>query len=188
MYVAGTASALAATAIKPSSPCRGRCLLEEDGMVEIDSPANEWNTTSLLDIPLANLTNFVQVVNSTSISTSNLSKNNDSLPFRFPPDFPLPKTLQASPILNCPCNCTYVSAACCISRIVWEEPSKQILMEPPPSDASVCCNARSGKWEPKSQGCGASNEGLTGFISLGSVKENNRTAPHGKVKGSQPKL
>ena len=23
--------------------------------------------------------------------------------------------------LNCPCNCTYVSAACCLSKTVWED-------------------------------------------------------------------
>ena len=150
MYVAGTAIALATAAIKPNSPCRGRCLLEEDGMVEIEAPANQSNKTNPIQVPIANLTDFFNATNSTTSASSSepsISSGKNSLPPGLLPGLPpLESPLQASPILTCPCNCTYVSAACCLSRTVWEERSNQIQMQPLLANASVRCNTGSGKW------------------------------------------
>ena len=188
MYVAGTAIALAAAAIHPSKVCRGRCLLEEDGTVEIDQPDNQTNTTSSVDIPLTNLTKF-------SISGSSLSSAENTFPSSLnrsdtnssgnPPDFTLHTTSsQNSPTLICPCNCTYVSASCCLSRIVWEEPPKQVQMQPPPANATVVCDTGSGQWVPKPTSSGERKEENSGFIGIGSVKWNSSPANPVKI----PKL
>lgn len=57
-----------------------------------------------------------------------------------------------SSLLNCPCNCTYVSAACCLSNTVWDDPSFRIQMAPLPANAVVTCDTNSGKWVPKLKG------------------------------------
>ena len=180
MHVAGTAIALAAAALRPSKVCRGRCLLEEDGTVEIDQTANLTNSTTSIDIPVANLT---QIFNATGPSSSAISNNtlpldsDDSHRFENLPDSPLPSSsLQTSPILICPCNCTYVSASCCLSPIVWEDPSEQIQMKPPPANASVECDIGSGKWVPKPSASSSPTENEGGFIGMGSVKWNSSAA------------
>ena len=80
--------------------------------------------------------------------------------------------------LDCPCNCTYVSASCCLSDngIVFEDPSYQIPMDPLPANAPVCCNDRTGHWIWKSSGqCSEAvvNGSANGFVGLGSRPWNN---------------
>ena len=190
-YVSGAAMALAGAAIKPSKACRGRCLSGGEGTGEVVSRVNESNATPSVNKPVTNMTGLLPLINSsdaTLADNTHLSSGNRPLPSRLPPGFRLPNsTLQVPPILNCPCNCTYVSAACCFSRTVWEDPSKQIQMDPPPANASVCCDVGSGKWEPKSIGCGKSNKEL-GIVSLGSMEISNTTHPPNKVLGVQPKV
>ena len=179
MYIAGTAIALASAAIQPNGYCRGRCLLEEDGTVEIDQSANQTNTTNPIDIPLANLTEFLNISSplSSAVKNSLALGKGDSDPSGIVPSVPLPNTpTQTSPILTCPCNCTYVSASCCFSRIVWEEPSKQIHMEPPPANSSVVCDPGSGLWVPKPTASSTSTADKHSFIGLGSVKWNSSAA------------
>ena len=150
MYVAGSAIALASAAIKPNRPCRGRCLLEEDGNIEIDGSDPNSNRTNPIDIPLANLTAYLDVVNSSDLTLGgqrSTLNNSTRLTPGPPKGLPAPQSpTQTSPILTCPCNCTYVSAACCISRTVWEDPSMQIKMQPLPANASASCDAASGLW------------------------------------------
>ena len=255
MYVAGAASAIAAAAISPNG-CRGRCLLQEDGTLDISRPLNASNATVLsfdVSSDFANVTepstspwvssaagssetvsNRTVLGNTSDPTSANVndptSAANSSTPDMFngfpsgpddsgmgadsttaPPsnststpeidgiptisndtDSPqygnnsdsLPDYVvfndttpdQSSPILYCPCNCTYVSAACCLSHIVYEDPSMQILMDPPPANSSVCCDPNSGLWLPKPSGeCSrlASDVSATGFIGLGNVKWNN---------------
>lgn len=59
-----------------------------------------------------------------------------------------------SSFLNCPCNCTYVSSACCLSDLVWEDPSFQIVMASPPANATVSCDEGSGEWVSKTKTAG----------------------------------
>ena len=49
---------------------------------------------------------------------------------------------------TCPCNCTYISRACCLSqtKIVWEDPSEKINTVLQAPNATVCCDATTGKW------------------------------------------
>ena len=82
-----------------------------------------------------------------------------------------------SPTFYCPCNCTYVSAACCLSysHIVHEDASRyQIPMDPLPEDSPVCCDPNSGLWLPKPsiecERLAAANVSADGFVGLGSVK------------------
>ena len=215
-YITGAAGMMAAAAISPNK-CRGRCLLEEDGTLNIDSLTNGSDATAsydasnifanLTDALVANLTGNILGNSSSLLSPSN--ETNSPVPFNASGlalgDFPLPSSGndsfgnlssvvdsvtndtapivlpeqailndldQPAPILNCPCNCTYVSAACCLSRFVWEDPSMQIKMDPLPANSSVCCDSNTGRWEPKSSGCGssASNDSTGGFIGLGNVK------------------
>ena len=107
----------------------------------------------------------------------NVPYTNASTP---PPEYAIfnDTTPDQSAPLNCPCNCTYVSAACCLSGsgIVYEDPSMQIHMDPLPANATVCCNERTGHWLWRSSG-GCSSAVLNGtasdFINIGNVKWNN---------------
>ena len=94
-----------------------------------------------------------------------------------------------APLLYCPCNCTYTSAACCLSQtgIVWEDPSKQIVMAPMPNNATVCCDSNNGRWVLKSTtGCPPSTKSSSngsdirddGFQSLGTVRWNASVVPY----------
>ena len=255
MYVAGAAAAVAAAAISPNG-CRGRCLLQEDGTIDIGRPTNASNATVLsFDVtnefanttwgpsvawnsatgtigpePLAPVSNS-STPEFTSTPTSSYS---DGTPIatnvsgtrvdeQFPsgPEDPgfsgngsalsngtsnpeingIPTisndtgdpqygdtsdsstdyvvfnddgSLNDPPILYCPCNCTYVSAACCLSPIVYEDPSLQIPMDPLPANSSVCCDPNSGLFLPKPSGeCERLASNFTdGFIGLGNVRWN----------------
>ena len=74
--------------------------------------------------------------------------------------------------LTCPCNCTYVSAACCLSDsgIVYEPASMQIPIAPIPADEPICCDSRSGQylWRSSGECDGAVVNGTSkGFVELG---------------------
>ena len=53
-----------------------------------------------------------------------------------------------APELTCPCNCTYVSHACCLSqtRIVWEDPAEKVDTTVQAPNGTVCCDASTGDW------------------------------------------
>ena len=178
MYVAAAAVSLVSAAVKPSGPCHGRCLLEENGAIEI--PANLSNTTTSLDGPSANLTDPSQPISSSDVvpvdSGTPSDSNNNSSAFGYSP----------SPILNCPCNCTYVSAACCLSRTVWEDASQQIQMDPLPANATISCDSGTGKWVNKTSESTPSKIDPVGFIGLGSVQWTANTVPSDKGEGTQP--
>lgn len=178
MYVAGAATAILAARRKPGGPCRGRCLLEQDGTLEVNFPAykNESRTSWVgshtmsrgptLGVISSNSTPLPSTVSSINLSTS---------PSNFP-YHPLSKHstphakfhVHQAAIVFCPCNCTYVSAACCLSRMVWEDPTQQVQMLPHADEASLCCDLSSGKWQAKSGGCPSSNKDFGGFEDLGS--------------------
>ena len=50
--------------------------------------------------------------------------------------------------MTCPCNCTYVSEACCLSTtgVVFEDVSKKINTTLQAPNGSVCCDHQTGKW------------------------------------------
>ncbi|KAI4140938.1 MAG: hypothetical protein L6R39_005586 [Caloplaca ligustica] len=58
----------------------------------------------------------------------------------------LSHTIEAS--LSCPCNCTYVSHACCLSGdgIVAEDASQEIVTTQLPPNGTVCCDSTTGNW------------------------------------------
>ena len=75
-------------------------------------------------------------------------------------------------LLTCPCNCTYVSASCCLSDsgIVYESPSLQVHVAPIPDDDPICCDARSGMFLWRASGeCREEvvNGSPTNFVGLG---------------------
>ena len=57
-----------------------------------------------------------------------------------------PGTLE--PSLTCPCNCTYVSHACCLSPdgIVKEDPTQKIQTSLKVPNNTVCCDGTTGDW------------------------------------------
>ena len=73
-------------------------------------------------------------------SNTTLSANSTS--------FALPLTMANSTHLACPCNCTYVSSACCTSDsgIVFEAPNKKLGMLEPPNSTTFC-NTSTGGFE-----------------------------------------
>lgn len=217
MHVAGALRSITVASRARGSPCRGRCLLEADGSLEIDASLlgsmSDSNGT-FVGAPPSSPTAPVpgqQPSNSRPLGSSVAFANNHSrasdLPSRllrnqssssnttFPlssPIFPQNATFddQPAPILYCPCNCTYVSAACCLSSIVWEDASKQIPMKPPANNATVCCDAGTGKWMSKATGCAAlpatstaaglspSGGSTGGFVNVGSVPWSGNRVPH----------
>lgn len=93
-------AAAAAAAVALISNCRGRCLIDGNGTVEI--AATPTNTSS----------------------TAELSG------------------------MTCPCNCTYVSEACCLSTtgVVFEDLSKKVNTTLQAPNNSVCCDHQTGQW------------------------------------------
>ena len=67
--------------------------------------------------------------------------------------FPINSTLTTEPstALACPCNCTYVSKACCNSPrgIVYEAPDLRLGALQPPSE-NLTCNATTGEFQASS--------------------------------------
>ena len=114
-FIPNAAVAIAAAApLLKSAICRGRCLLGENGTLEIPS-----QTTSILSVasPQATIVNQLAGV--------------------------------IDPALACPCNCTYVSQLCCLSRdgLVFEDAAEEVVLrvvEPP--NGTLCCDATTGDW------------------------------------------
>ena len=70
---------------------------------------------------------------------------NDAVPVAAPAKT-LSNTIEAS--LSCPCNCTYVSRACCLSGdgIVAEDATQEIVTTQLPPNGTVCCDGTTGNW------------------------------------------
>ena len=118
-YVPNIAAA-AAAAIKLGNDCRGRCLLNADGTLEVAAtPDNTTFTSATLNSTIFNSTVFDSTAFSSTI-----------------------------PDLTCPCNCTYVSRACCLSTtgIVFEDSAMKIDTVVQAPNGSVCCNHQTGNW------------------------------------------
>lgn len=135
-YEPDLAAQIAATKILGAATCRGRCLLtstantnSSDGLSSVNSTWNQSNNT---------WTNV-----SAPWSNTNVTWSNTSLEVLAQPDQPYPQNTFA-----CPCNCTYVSPACCLSShgIVWEDLSEKLSMTVQAPNGSVCCDETSGKW------------------------------------------
>ena len=82
--------------------------------------------------------------------------------------------------LECPCNCTYVSPACCLSTdgIVYEDAlaRSQISVQAPP-DTGFCCDTTTGLWRDP------------GTSSVGNVTFGSTACPLGQsTNASQPVL
>lgn len=215
MFVAGASMALMAAT--KSSICRGRCLLEADGTIDLNTSlidTNSEDATFTMPLP-ANVANQIFETLAPTVVPSNTTfqpTSTQAIPLAIATRLGFDQSfasdsyadnhsmaVRAAPLLSCPCNCTYISAACCLSqtRLVWEDPSEQIQLDPPPSNATVCCNRNTGKWVPKSAGCqsnsklfssGGNDTKTHEFQDLGNVRwEPNRlptklTGP----KGSDP--
>lgn len=74
---------------------------------------------------------------------------NDAVPIAEPGN-KLANTIEAS--LSCPCNCTYVSHACCLSGdgIVAEDASQEMATTQLPPNGTVCCDSTTGDWTESS--------------------------------------
>ncbi|KAL8669436.1 MAG: hypothetical protein Q9168_005971 [Polycauliona sp. 1 TL-2023] len=70
------------------------------------------------------------------------------------PIAPFANTLSMTlePSLSCPCNCTYVSHACCLSAdgIVAESAPQEIITTQLPPNSSVCCDGNTGIFAERS--------------------------------------
>lgn len=118
-HVPGIA-AVAAAAVQLSNDCRGRCLLNSNGTLEVAAtPDNATFTSTTVNMTVVDSTTF------------------DSTTFN-------PSTTD----LSCPCNCTYVSKACCLSPtgLVYEDPVMRTDTVVQAPDSSVCCDHQTGNW------------------------------------------
>ena len=70
---------------------------------------------------------------------------NDHVPVAAPAKT-LSNSIEAS--LSCPCNCTYVSRACCMSEdgIVAEDATQEIVTTQLPPNGTVCCDGTTGNF------------------------------------------
>ena len=199
-YVAGAALALAQnTPIRPSTRCRGRCLDQDDNTTDLLAMANMTKTTIMsFNTSLAKLSKpWPNTASSDSASVDSaippIFGNDSLLPNNFSTSLPSDiqpsnrgtQDLFSTTNLTCPCNCTYVSPTCCLSHIVWENPRRRIKMDLLPANATVYCDANSGKWLPKSSesvsksaytAAPAESDSAVGFIELGSVRVNTSAA------------
>lgn len=118
-YVPNIAAA-AAAAIQLRSDCRGRCLLNANGTLEIAATSDNATFTSA--------TVNTTIVDSTSFNSTTFGPSITDL--------------------TCPCNCTYVSKACCLSLtgLVYEDPIMRIDTIVQASNGSVCCHHQTGNW------------------------------------------
>ena len=159
------------------SPFKNMTESEIEDLVEEFQNSNDSSSMSYASVSaLGN--NSVSLANGTSIDLGDASapsNSSDSSPYDI---VPVPELDSAghilpdegSSILNCPCNCTYVSAACCLSSIVWEDASQQIQMGPLPANATVRCDASTGGWVPNVSGTSTPTSSLAGFDDLGSAR------------------
>ena len=116
-----------------------------DSLLGLNSSAlatigNNLSQDGAAPIGLSNGTS-IALGNDTSIDLGNTSMSSAADPY-----------LGDALILSCPCNCTYVSAACCVSTMVWDDAPYQIQMDPLPDNATVSCDTSTGEWVPKSLG------------------------------------
>ena len=139
-------------------------------------PASDSASNSIPPTPHPDFLVFNDTLtyNNSSSSSSNNTNSTDNPSPAFNP----------TPAVYCPCNCTYISEACCLSPIVHEDASvKRIPLDALPPDSPVCCDPVSGEWLPtaslecQKQGAAAAGRKFTadgggGFIGLGSVKWN----------------
>ncbi|KAL8855935.1 MAG: hypothetical protein Q9178_007449 [Gyalolechia marmorata] len=74
---------------------------------------------------------------------------NDHVPVAAPAKT-LSNSIEAS--LSCPCNCTYVSRACCMSAdgIVAEDATQEIVTTQLPPNGTVCCDGATGNFATSS--------------------------------------
>lgn len=121
----------AAEALQVASVCRGRCLLDAHGEIEV------YNSTNSISAASPSITPAPLWFNSTSPSNAT-----------FPSYATAPDVISPINGLTCPCNCTYVSQACCLSRsgMVWEAPSLKIDTVVQAPNGSVCCDTMTGDW------------------------------------------
>ena len=215
MFVAGASMALMAAT--QSNICRGRCLLEADGTIGLNTSlidTNAEDATFTMPLP-ANVADQIFETLAPTIVSSNATfqpTSTQAIPLAIATRLGFDQSfasdsyadnrsmaVEAASLLHCPCNCTYISAACCLSqtRLVWEDPSEQIQLGPPPRNATVCCNHNTGKWVPNSAGCqpdsklfssGGNDTKTHGFQDLGNVRwEPNRVATEPtSPKGNDP--
>ncbi|KAL8899967.1 MAG: hypothetical protein Q9207_005928 [Kuettlingeria erythrocarpa] len=109
-----------------------------------------------------------------------------------PPAKTLSHTLEAS--LSCPCNCTYVSRACCLSGdgIVAEDATQEIVTTQLPPNGTVCCDSATGNWAVS--GVQTDEVSKAGAICDGSAIINTRSESSGRtgdgtaIKGRSRKL
>lgn len=78
----------------------------------------------------------------TNITTTNA--NTTTLQILPRPNMPLLKMGY-----QCACNCTYVSAGCCLSNdgIVWEDPAAKAPLMVQPPNATTCCDGTTGRFK-----------------------------------------
>ena len=160
MYVVGAAFAMTQAA-DPGGMCRhGRCILESDGTLDIkrsNDTSKDTTAGTAKSSPFMNMTQLEthQLVDAFSNSNAilqlkNLTNNSSSLSEHVPePQLDSAGQIMLDPEssrLNCPCNCTYVSAACCLSKAVWEDRSLQVHMAAPSANLTVACDESTGTW------------------------------------------
>lgn len=62
---------------------------------------------------------------------------------------PRPNATIPNGAIECPCNCTYVSPACCLSTngILWEPPIAKSDTNMQAPNSTTCCDTTTGKWK-----------------------------------------
>ncbi|MCJ1258687.1 hypothetical protein MMC24_006520 [Lignoscripta atroalba] len=133
----------APTDCDPSSNCI--CALSSDS----SSSSPPVFTCTYIEIPLpatGTCRGHCLLANGSSSSSSTTVVALDTTASTSP--IPSPSIPPIPPNLTCPCNCTYVSHACCTSSttLVWEPPALKINVTVPAPNGTVCCDAETGRW------------------------------------------
>ena len=141
------------------APCLSQddCSAAKDCLCASDKPiplSSTWGTFRCTFVPhaAALLAAAVTLGNQCSGAGSSrcLLNSNGSLDIPAPaaPDSAAPTPELATPELSCPCNCTYVAKACCLSatKIVWEDASQKVETVVQAPNGTVCCDTATGNW------------------------------------------
>lgn len=142
------AAALTKVTEKSAACSTGRCLLDADGTLFIPKAASDvtWDRGK-------SATQGRNQSNSNSNSNSTLSQPPQTR-FNSLGHDPNATTTEKNSTyghypaysLFCPCNCTYVSMACCGSQHVIEDSQFRINMTLPPENSTMTCDTSGGGW------------------------------------------
>lgn len=127
------------------SPNESICVLNDGIALDGNGPSN-FSCVSIQDATTALGSDVAQINRCVGRCLSGNDNTNGTLAAA--PSDTAATSAPLPPDVVCPCNCTYVSHDCCLSKtsIVWAEPLGRLNISVEAPNSTVCCNASTGQW------------------------------------------